>query len=202
MNSIFLLDVDTQRDFMLRSGAWPVPGGERLIPKLRRLFDFARNNGVSIISSVELHNPGDTEFSAFPPHCLQGTEGQRKIDDTLLPRPMIVENRPIDRNLADMVRKHQQIIIQKQQFDVFTNPVSEKLLRVLPQRAIVCGVTAEHSIRQSCLGLRRLGVKTALVSDAVGSLAGPSADSAFAEMKNAGVDFTTVDALLAALQGG
>ena len=151
------------RDFMFRSGAWPVPGAERLIPKLRRLFDFARKNGVSIVSSAELHDSGDPEFSSFPPHCLQGTEGQRKIDDTLLPRPMILENRPIDRNLLDMIRKHQQIIVQKREFDLFSNPVAEKLIRVLPQRAIVCGVTAEHSVRLSCIGLRRLGIKTVLV---------------------------------------
>jgi nicotinamidase/pyrazinamidase len=202
MNSVFLLDVDTQRDLMIRSGAWPVPGAERLIPKLRRLFDFSRRNGFPIISTSEAHGQGDPEFSSFPPHCLLGTDGQRKIDDTLLPRPMIVENKPIDRNLADMVRKHQQIIVCKQQFDVFSNPVTEKLLRVLPPRAIVCGVPAEHSVRLACLGLRRMGIKTALVSDAVGSLGKPSGDAAFEEMKGAGVEFTTVDALLAALQGG
>ncbi len=202
MKSIFLLDVDTQRDFMLPTGAWHVPGAQRLVPRLRRLFDFARRDGVTIISTAETHAEDDPEFAHFAPHCVRGTDGQRKIDDTLLPRPMIVETRPLDRNLLDMVRKHQQIVIQKQQFDVFSNPGTEKLLRVLPQHAIVCGVIAEHSVRLACLGLRRLGVKTALVGDAVGSLAKHSADQAFAELRAAGVEFTTVEALLAALQGG
>src|SRR5512143_1084460 len=127
MKSIFLMDVDTQRDFVLPSGGWHVPGAERMIPKLRRLFDFARRNGVSIISTVEAYPVEGAEFGSSPAHCVLGTEGQRKIDDTLLPRPMILENRPFDRNLADTVRKYQQIIIQKQRFDPFNNPVTERL---------------------------------------------------------------------------
>ncbi len=202
MKSIFLMDVDTQRDFMVPAGAWRIHGAERLIPRLRRLFDFARRNGVSIVSTAEIHPPDDPEFLNFAPHCVRGTDGQRKIDDTLLPRAVTVETRPIDRNLVELVRKHQQIVIQKEQFDVFSNPMTEKLLRALPQHAIVCGVIAEHSVRLACLGLRSMGVKTALVGDAVGALAKDSADRAFAELRGAGVEFTTVDALLSALQGG
>ncbi len=201
MKSIFLMDIDTQRDFMLRSGAWHLPGAERLIPKLRRMFDFARRNGVSILSSAEIHAADDPEFREYPVHCVQGSEGQRKIDDTLLPRPLVIENRPLDRNLADVVRKHQQIIIQKQQFDILSNPVTERLLRVLPPYAIVFGAMTENGVRLAALGLRRLGVKAAVMTDAVAAVAKESGDKALVEMRSAGVEFTTVDAFLGALQG-
>ena len=202
MKSIFLMDIDTQRDFILPSGAWHLPGAERLIPKMRRLFDFARRNDVSIISTAQARSAADPGFREFPAHCVVGTEGQRKIDDTLLPRPMTLENRPIDRNLGELVRKHQQIIVQKDQFDPFANPVTERLLRVLPPHAILFGVPLEHSVKSACLGLRRMGIKTALVTDASGSLSKNSGETALAEMKRVGAEFTTVEALLAALQGG
>ena len=48
--NIFFMDFDTQRDFMLSTGALYVPGAERIIPKLHQLFDFARKNQMIILS--------------------------------------------------------------------------------------------------------------------------------------------------------
>src|SRR5512137_1459018 len=107
MKSLFFMDVDTQRDFMLPDGALYVPGAERIIPRLRRLFDFARKHGITIVSSADAHTPKDPEFEQFPPHCVQGTAGQRKIDETLLPRPVTIENRLADRNLLELFQKSQ-----------------------------------------------------------------------------------------------
>jgi nicotinamidase/pyrazinamidase len=198
MKNLFFLDVDTQRDFMLSSGALHVPGAERLIPKLRRLFDFARKNEIEIVSSVDAHVADDPEFTQFPPHCVQGTEGQRKLDETLLLRPLILQNKPIDRNLMDIVRKHQQIIVEKQTLDFFSNPMSERLLRVLPPRAIVFGVTTEYCVKLACLGLRHRGVHTAVISDATRALAPKTEKEALEEMRSAGVEFITLEALLGA----
>jgi nicotinamidase/pyrazinamidase len=196
MNNLFFMDVDTQRDFMLPTGALYVPGAERIIPKLRRLFDFARKNAITILSSVDAHPAGDPEFQQFPPHCVQGSEGQRKLDETLLPRPLVLPNKPIDRNLLEAVRKHQQIIIEKQTLDMFSNPVSERLLRVLPPRAIVFGVATEYCVKFACLGLRRSGIHTALVSDAIRALAPKSEKESLQEMRSAGVELITLDTLL------
>ena len=192
------MDVDTQRDFMLPDGALYVPGAERIIPKLRRLFDFARKHGITILSSTDAHTPEDPEFKQFPPHCVRGTAGQRKIDETLLPRPATIENRLVDRNLLDLLQKNQQVIVQKQALDVFTNPMTERLLRALPQRAVVFGVTTEHCVRHACLGLKRQGIKTVLVTDAVCALTPAGGSEALAEMQKAGIEFTTTETLITA----
>ncbi|MBN1571188.1 MAG: isochorismatase family protein [Acidobacteria bacterium] len=196
MKNLFFLDVDTQRDFMLSAGALYVPGAERIIPKLRRLFDFARKNDITILSSIDVHAANDPEFQQFPPHCVQGTDGQRKVDETVLPRPLILPNKPIDRNLMDAVKRHQQIIVEKQTLDLFSNPVAERLLRVLPPRAIVFGVTTEYCVKMACLGLRRLGVRTAVVRDAICALAPKTEKEALEEMSRAGVEFITLETLL------
>ncbi len=198
MNQIFFVDIDTQRDFMLPSGALYVPGAEKLIPKLRRLFDFARKNDIFIMSSVDAHTPDDPEFQQFAPHCVRGTDGQRKLDETLLPRPLVLENRPIDRNLVEAVKKHAQIIIEKQKFDVFSNPVTEKLLRALPTHAIVFGVATDYCVRAAALGLRSLAVKTAVVNDAIRAVAPDTEQKAVEEMRRAGVEFISVENVLSA----
>jgi len=196
MKTIFFMDVDTQRDFMLPTGALYVPGADRIIPKLRRLFDFARKNEITILSTVDAHAPDDPEFQQFPPHCVRGSDGQRKLDETLLPRPLILPNKPIDRNLLEAVQKHQQIIVEKETLNVFSNPVMERLLRVLPPRAIVFGVATEYCVKLESLGLRRLGVQTAVVSDAIRALSPTGEKEALQEMKSGGVEFITLDQLL------
>jgi nicotinamidase/pyrazinamidase len=195
MKNIFFLDIDTQRDFMLPSGALYVPGAERIIPKLHKLFDFARKNEISVLSSADAHRTNDPEFQQFPPHCIQGTEGQRKLDETLLPRPLVLENKPIDRNLLDVVRKYQQIIVEKQALDLFSNPVAERLMRVLPPHAIVFGVVTEYCVKLACMGLRKMGIKTALITDAVCSLAPKGERDALKEMRQTGVEFVVLDTL-------
>ena len=196
MKNLFFFDVDTQKDFMLKSGALYVPGAERLIPRLRRLFDFARKNEITVISSMDVHEPDDPEFAQFPPHCVRGTDGARKLDDTLLPKPLIFSNTPVDRNLADVVLRNRQIIVEKNTFDVFTNPMAERLVRVLPPRAIVFGVATEYCVKAACLGLRRLGVQTVVVDNAVQGIAPRTEKAALEELRAAGVNFTTLEMLI------
>jgi nicotinamidase/pyrazinamidase len=195
MKNIFFLDVDTQRDFMLSSGTLYVPGAERIIPKLRRLFDFAQKNEISILSSMDAHVPNDPEFQQFTAHCIRGSEGQRKIDETMLPHPLIFQNKQVDRNLLESVRKHQQIILEKQSLDLFSNPMAERLIRALPPRAIVFGVATEYCIRLACLGLRGRKIQTALVTDAIRPITPKAERDALEEMRGAGVEFITLDAL-------
>lgn len=198
MKNIFFLDIDTQRDFMLPGGALYVHGAERIIPKLRRLFDFAKRSEITILSSADTHIPGDPEFQQFPPHCVQGTEGQRKLDDTLLHHPLIIANKPVDKNLIEAVRKHRQIIVEKPALDIFSNPVSEKLFRVLPPHAIVFGVTTEYCVKHACLGIRKMGIPVALVTDAIRAITPKGEKEALEEMRKAGVEFITSDILLGA----
>jgi nicotinamidase-related amidase len=196
MKSIFFLDVDTQKDLILQTGPLSVPGAVRLLSKFRRIFDFARKHEIFVLSSVDAHNANDPEFRELPPHCIRKTDGQRKVDETLLPKPIVFENRPVDRNLMDVVQKNRQVIIEKQTLDVFSNPITEKILRALPAHAIVFGLPLEHSVRAACLGLRKMGIKTAVISDAVRPLSPHEGEPALAQMRDAGVEFITLETLL------
>ena len=152
MKNLFFFDIDTQKDFMLKTGALYVPGAERIIPKLRRLFDFAAGNEISVISTMDTHTADDSEFAEFPAHCVKGTDGWRKLDDTLTLHPLIFTTTPTDRNLPDCVRKNRQIIVEKSTFDVFSNPVMERLTRALPPRAVVLALRRNIALKKRFLG--------------------------------------------------
>ena len=119
-------DVDTQVDFMLPGGKLYVPGAEKIIPNLRRFVDAACEGRAFLVSSADAHAPDDEEFSEWPPHCLRGTPGQQKIPETLTRNYYVVPNLPD--SLPDDLERHQQLILEKQHLDVFTNPNTETLL--------------------------------------------------------------------------
>lgn len=198
MKGFFFMDVDTQRDFIVPGGALYVPGAERLLPKIKRIFDFALRHEVFVLSTADAHAPDDVEFRLFPPHCVAGTPGQRKMEETLFPRHLVLGNRPAETNLVDSVRQNSQIVVEKQALDVFTNPVMGRLLKILPGRAVVFGVTTEYCVKHAVLGLRQAGAKVVILTDAIGAVQPQSGHQALQEMQAAGAELSTVDALLGA----
>lgn len=165
-------DVDTQVDFMEPGGKLYVPGAEKIIPKIQQLNSWAADHGIPVLSSVDAHQPTDPEFSEYPPHCLAGTPGQQKVDGTVLPRHMVVPNRKSD--VPCDVSSYQQIIIEKQATDVFTNPNVDALLQVLgrERRIILYGVVTEICVEKAARGLIHRGYRVDVVGDAMRHLDG------------------------------
>src|SRR5690349_24009040 len=88
MARVIFWDVDTQYDFMRADGKLYVPDAEKVIPNLKRLTDYAHQNDIRVVASADDHSPGDRELSdhpnwrdTFPPHCMRGTPGQKKIPE-------------------------------------------------------------------------------------------------------------------------
>ncbi len=192
---MLLWDVDTQVDFLLPDGRLYVPGAETIIPDLARLTAFARDRRLPLISSACAHLPGDPELQRFGPHCMAGTPGQQKVLETLLPQSYVVPNRKVELPSA---RDFQQIILEKQAFDVFTNPNTEELLRQFaPASPIVLyGVVTEICVAAAARRLLERGYRISLVTDAVRALDPAQAADFLNEFLHAGGDLiTTAEAL-------
>jgi nicotinamidase/pyrazinamidase len=167
MRKIVFLDIDTQHDFMDKGGKLYVPGAEKIVPNLGRLTRFAENKGILIISSLDTHRRDDPEFKQFPPHCVRGTKGQRKIAHTNLPDVSIIRNRRYSRFTLDkLLETKKQILIEKRTFDVFSNSNLRGILRNF-DTAIVYGVATDYCVKEACLGSLRAGLDTYLVVDAI-----------------------------------
>jgi nicotinamidase/pyrazinamidase len=162
-------DVDTQVDFLARDGRLYVPGSEKIIPNLRRLTAWAGQQNIPVISSACAHQPGDPELRTYGDHCMTGTPGQQKIAETLLPTRFVMANRPL--KLPDL-KSVQQVIIEKQAFDVFTNPNTEQVLRQFGEnlRIVMYGVVTEICVACAASALLDRGHRVELVTDAVAAL--------------------------------
>lgn len=166
MRDLIFWDVDTQVDFMEPGGKLYVPGAEKIVANIDRLNEFAAQHNILVVSSVDAHQPTDPEFADYPPHCLAGTPGQQKVAGSVLDRHFVIPNRRIE--LSDDLLSYQQIIVEKQATDVFTNPNIEDLLKRLGRRKVILyGVVTEICVDRAAAGLTQRGYLITLVRDAV-----------------------------------
>ncbi len=192
-----LVDVDTQVDFVEPDGALYVPGAERLKESFARLIRAANDHGVPIIASADAHQLGDPEFSVFPPHCVVGTPGQRRVAETEPEHAITVS---VDGEITDASMVGATVVIEKVEFDLFTNPAADAVLGGTgAETAVVFGVALDYCVRAAALGLRQRGYETVLVRDATAPVTEDGGVRAEAELKQAGVVFATTDEVVRAL---
>ncbi len=161
MKTVFF-DIDTQIDFLYPAGALYVPGAEAILPTIARLNQAAQ----VVVSSTCAHAENDAEFRDWPPHCVVGTVGQLKPQSTLVEDRSVVPSR-----LAGDLTLARQIILEKQQLDLFTNPNLARLLEALEADAyVVYGVVTEYCVGFAALGLLQTGKPVTLVTDAIQAL--------------------------------
>jgi len=178
MPRVIFWDVDTQHDFMKADGKLYVPEAEHIIPNLRKLTDYAHGHGIRIVASADDHVTGHPEISdkpdwkiTFPPHCMRGTPGQKRIPETTLTDPLVIEPAKTDpRALADRVRAHRgDILFHKHRFDVFTNENVMTVLDVLdPEDIVLYGVATDVCDKAAIEGLlERPHTRLFVVTDAI-----------------------------------
>jgi len=197
---VILWDVDTQVDFMLPEGKLYVPGADETVPAMRRLVDAARAAGLVHVASADDHELGDPEISSepdfrttYPPHCLRGTSGARKIPETEQedPVPLGLQHVP-----EDYIRGREFLLLKKH-FDVFTNPHAERLLELLdPDEIVVFGVATDVCDDAAIRGFLERGRRVRFVEDAARGLDEGRVSACTATWRERGVEFATVDEVL------
>jgi nicotinamidase-related amidase len=181
-NAIFY-DLNTQRDFILHDGKFHIEGAEKIVPTLKAITDLARDQNVQIVCSVDCHVPGDPILKSwggpYPDHCMTGTRGQDKIDETAALNPLMLENKEYTTEEIQKVLDHPgEIVFQRQQFEKLAGSAHlSAILRLVlrPYQDIVMyGVYTEACVDREITALVGVGPKLHLVRDAVAVIGGES----------------------------
>lgn len=198
-------DVDTQADFLEPSGKLYVPQSEKIIPNLKRLVDAAREGRVFLVSDADAHTPDDPEFQRWPPHCVQGTPGQKKVPETVIPGMYVIPNQAYAR-VPENLFEHRQILLEKQTLDVFDNPHADTVVKRLektcgPEKPefVVFGVVTEYCVRLAAKGLLDRGQRVAIVTDAIETLKPEDGQRTLEELTAGGARLITTQEALAML---
>jgi nicotinamidase/pyrazinamidase len=200
---VILWDVDTQVDFMLPDGKLYVPHAEETVPAMARLVEAARAAGIVHVASADDHELTDEEISeqpdyrtTYPPHCLRGTRGARKIPETEQRDPVPVTFARLPERYFD----GREFLLLKKSFDVFTNPNTERLLdRFDRDEIVVFGVATDVCDDAAIRGFLERGRKVRFVEDAARGLDDDRVAACTAAWRERGVEFTTADQVVASI---
>ena len=194
-NKTIFVDIDTQFDFMNPRGNLYVPDAGGIIDNIKKLFDYAKEHKVKILSSIDAHTVGDPEFKLFPAHCIKGTPGNQKIEASVCNDNIIIENRA--QKITESIMNHEQIIVESQTFDIFESINTDKIVKKLDAKIfVVFGVATDYCVKAAALGLLKRGYNVSLVTDATKSITKEGNGKALNEMKNAGAVFITTDDII------
>jgi len=197
-------DVDTQRDFLLPGGKLYVPGGERILPQLRELTQIARQPGIAIAGSVCRHFPTDAELQRngglYPDHCMNGSEGQKKVAETVPQRPIWIENRDYSaEEFKALLRQGGEIYIEKQDVDIFVgNRNAARAFDAMLEGkddVVVYGVVTEICVDLALTALQDRPVRLHVPVDGIAALNEERGKEMQDKWRHWGVHLTTVAAV-------
>jgi len=190
------IDLNTQRDFCYPDGACPVTNARLIYPSWQRFFGWLRQHGIPIISAIdsrrahEIHEIGRTRY------CVDGSEGQLKVDFTLMPLRLMIE---IDNTLSlppDLLHHYQQLIFRKRTDDLLCNPKADHFLTQLNMdKVYIFGNTVERSVKVLALGLLARHKHVSIITDACGYWSQVAAHWALRQVVAKGGELTTIDEL-------
>ncbi|MDY6770705.1 MAG: isochorismatase family protein [Candidatus Nanohaloarchaea archaeon] len=197
LDDVLFWDVDTQHDFIDPDGKLAVPGADDRVDRMARLTEYAADSDVYHGGSVDAHEPDDPEFEVYPPHCVDGTPGQQKLDATTRDPLYVPEQELTDdqqAEVADYAADGGQVIFEKRSPDVRDNPnLADYVEAVDPDAVAIYGVVTEICVDQAVdYFVEDTDVdQVYVVEDAIHELDGDDRDAAFEDWQDRGVEFIT-----------
>ncbi len=190
----FALVIDAQEDFMLSTGALPVPGAEDLIPTMNEyLKNLTVENGyVGVIFTADTHDAdtypdsleanGDEslDIPGFPPHCYMGTDGFKFAID---PRNAVVDSNfkrfILNKGVFNMWEEEGLVVrplaLEGEPVayggDQDRNDFFESLLATGIEDVEVVGVAADYCVKWAIDGLIARGFKVTLYDNLTAGIA-------------------------------
>jgi nicotinamidase-related amidase len=189
-----LIDIDTQRDFLLGQGKACVRNHSEVLANIRRIMAWCRRHHIRVISTAEVH-PNNNGASVIP-YCIDGTAGQKKISYTLLSSRASFPADDFNTLPAELWYLCRQVVLHKRCTDPFDERRIDRLLsEVQVDEFVLMGVCAEEAVQATALGLLQRGRKVSIVVDALGWRDNKEAKLALRKMKAKGAKLVTTEDL-------
>ncbi|HEX55247.1 MAG: cysteine hydrolase [Candidatus Altiarchaeales archaeon] len=162
-NRMALLVIDMLNDFLY--GKLRCERCQRIIPNVRKLIQYSRENGIPVIYVCDSHIKNDSEFEKWPEHAVQGTKGSEIIPE-LKPR-------------------EEDFIIKKRRYSAFFQTGLDSLLRELKiGEIIICGILTDICVQHTAADAFYRGYKTIIPKECTESLSDEAKEYSFRVMEN------------------
>ncbi len=139
--------IDILNDFV--TGVFRNERAEKIIPTIKQLLNFARDNGVPVIYVNDAHLPNvDVEFDVWPPHALAGTWGAQVVDE--------------------LKPEKGDFVLEKRKYSAFQGTGLDQLLRELEvDTLIITGLVTDICIQHTAADAFFKGYKITVPEDCV-----------------------------------
>jgi len=189
------IDVDTQHDFFDSGGAMPIKGAQEIRANLKLLVRHAQKNKIPVISAVEKHTKATLKKGPY--YCMAGTRGQKKISETSLKKLRVIGNEKAVLNYAGLLKKYDQLVLEKTNFNFFSNPHALKLLKKSRlKNCVVFGVAIDYGLEQTILKLIENGFKVWIPVDAVKPINEENREPVMKELRTKGAEMWNTEFIL------
>ena len=121
----------------------------RIIPNVQGLLEQELAQGSKVFFLCDHHDPDDPEFIMFPQHCIDGTAEAEVI--------------------PELAQYEGEIIPKRTYSSFFDTPLEEKLLKLKPEKLIVCGVCTHICVLYAVADARIRGYEVEVPVDCVAS---------------------------------
>jgi len=173
-----LLDINTQRDFLLANGHGCIRNHRRVLAHIRRMVAWARLRDIPMISTCQVCTNGNGH---------NGCNGDRKVPYTLLANRISLAPDTNTNLPRELLRQYRQIIFHKRCLDPFDEPRIDRLLTEMKAgEFILIGTTTEGELQATALGLLHRHRQVTVVVDAIGSRDSREAHMALRKMEAKG----------------
>ncbi|HUT61121.1 MAG TPA: isochorismatase family protein [Phycisphaerae bacterium] len=192
-----LLDIEVQRDFFRTGGSCYTPAALPVLKNVYGLIDWAWRHRIPVLSTVLRVRRRERGPLAGKPHCVEGTDGEKKLSRTVLPRRINLGMRSTTDLPRNLLGRYRQVIFEKRSTNIFTHAGAERLITELPRRTfVVCGAGLAKGIAEAAIGLRAHGFGVIVACDAVLDLGDPMAAMARMRMEAKGVVFAPTSEII------
>lgn len=188
-----IIDVDTQKDFMLAEGKACVRNHRRVLQNIRRVMAWARMKNIRVISTEQVYDKSDPKHA----YCIMGTDGCCKIPYTIRSNHIVFPADGCTDLPRDILKNYDQIILHKRCVNPFDEPRADRVLGELQvSEFIIIGATAEEAVKATALGLLVRRKNVTILVDAVGSHDRASAEIALRQTEAKGAKLIETKAML------
>ena len=196
---IILLDIAMQADFFLPGGSMYTKEAMNVRSQVYQLFEWASKNHHPVISTVLRVTPNRVGPLGKIPHCVEGTYGERKLQQTLIPPYIDLGMRNITDLPDDILRQYGQVIFEQRSTNIFDHARAERLISQLPTAIfVVCGAGVSFGVSQAAIGLCNRGYGVVVPNNAVLGFGSHSMKSTCQRMAAKGVVFLSTKTIVAA----
>jgi nicotinamidase/pyrazinamidase len=202
-------DVDTQKDFMNEDGNLFVDGAEEIKDNLADLTALAERENIPVAGSLDAHTKDDEELSdepdfetTFPPHCLDGTDGFEKIEETRFDHRLVMVPQDDDVHTFDQGegltdKPNLSYFFKKNRFDVSVNPNFETAVKNSDiDNLFIYGVTLDVCVSfavDAFTSITNVANEIVVVEDATRAIDPSTRDDILTDWRDTGIATVTTE---------